>query len=290
VHVHGATSPKYDSTGMVTGLDNGGTFIEEFRQYLDDAFARDILIFPCLWNGAVVQEREKLHGLLTEPAKLQSYLDNALTPWVTALKDHPALGGWDIINEWEGFIRTGVADPEPCYDSVHLTNSGCGWAGQLYTPKEILRFLNWQADAIYKADPHALVTAGSCCQLTNTDNFGKFNYYKDDCLVKGGGKANGMLNFYSTHSYAWQGNFPTESAFKNDPADLGLDKPIVIAEFQEKDNSGGGMTDVQMFQYIYSHGYQGAWVWSDDTEAAQAAGIKAINGQTGAAGLVNFPL
>jgi hypothetical protein len=33
------------------------------------------------------------------------------------------------------------------------------------------------------------VTAGSSAQVTNTDNFGKFNYYKDECLVKAGNKS-----------------------------------------------------------------------------------------------------
>jgi mannan endo-1,4-beta-mannosidase len=58
VHVHGAVSPAFDSSGLVTGLDRDGTFIDEFKQYLDDALARNILIFPTLWNGAVVQDKE----------------------------------------------------------------------------------------------------------------------------------------------------------------------------------------------------------------------------------------
>jgi len=290
VHVHGSTSPKFDGSGHVTALDNDGTFISDFKQYLDDARTRGILVFPTLWNGAVVQDADKLKGLITDTGKLQSYLDHALTPWVNAVKDHPALGGWDIINEWEGFVKPGVHDNEPCFDSTHLQGTGAGWAGQLYSVHDILRFLNWQADAILRADPHALVTAGSWSQNSQTDNFGKFNYYKDTCLVKAGGKANGKLNFYSTHAYAWQGHFPQESVFQHSANDFGLDKPLVVAEFQEKDNSGGGMNDAQMFHYVYDHGYQGAWVWSDDTEAAQAAGIKALNHQNGAAGLVNFAL
>nr|KAG5685322.1 hypothetical protein BaRGS_003344 [Batillaria attramentaria]KAG5687815.1 hypothetical protein BaRGS_005445 [Batillaria attramentaria] len=61
--------------------------------------------------------------------------------------------------------------------------------------------------------------------------------------------------------------------------DYKLDKPLVVAEFMEKDNSGAGMNDAQMFTYVHSHGYAGAWVWSDDTESAQAAGIRALKGQ-----------
>jgi hypothetical protein len=58
------------------------------------------------------------------------------------------------------------------------------------------RFINWQAAAIYEADPQALVTAGSSAQVTNTDNFGKFNFYKDECLVKAGNKSTVSVFFW----------------------------------------------------------------------------------------------
>ncbi|KAK7466635.1 hypothetical protein BaRGS_00037292 [Batillaria attramentaria] len=40
VHIHGATSPKFNSSGHVTGLDNDGSFLSDFKRYLDDARAR----------------------------------------------------------------------------------------------------------------------------------------------------------------------------------------------------------------------------------------------------------
>lgn len=54
VHIDGATSPQFDSNGYVTGLDNDGSFLTDFKRYLDDALERNILIFPTLWNGAYV--------------------------------------------------------------------------------------------------------------------------------------------------------------------------------------------------------------------------------------------
>jgi mannan endo-1,4-beta-mannosidase len=42
----------------VTGLDSDGSFLNDFKQYLDDAHARGILIFPTLWNGALKQHPE----------------------------------------------------------------------------------------------------------------------------------------------------------------------------------------------------------------------------------------
>lgn len=50
------------------------------------------------------------------------------------------------------------------------------------------RFINWQVDAIRQVDPQALVTAGSWEARDNVDKWGGFNLYKDECLVKAGGK------------------------------------------------------------------------------------------------------
>ena len=83
----------------------------------------------------------ELSGLITVPSKLQSYLDNALTPWVNAVKHHPALGGWDIINEMEGFIRTDIHDSERCFDTSKLAGTGAGWAGHAYSARDLLRLV-----------------------------------------------------------------------------------------------------------------------------------------------------
>ena len=82
----------------------------------------------------------RLHGLITDTSKLQSYVDRALVPWVRAVKDHPALGGWDIINEMEGFIQPGHHDSEPCFDTTFLAGSGAGWTGATYTARQLLRW------------------------------------------------------------------------------------------------------------------------------------------------------
>lgn len=49
---------------------------------------------------------------------------------VTALKGHPALAAWDVINEPEGLVYNNRADSNSCFDTVPLVNSGAGWTGK----------------------------------------------------------------------------------------------------------------------------------------------------------------
>ena len=77
--------------------------------------------------------------MIKDTDKLQSYIDNCLTPMVNAFKDEPGFGGWDIINEPGGEMIPGVASDDPCQDTSALENSGMGWEGELYTPLDIQR-------------------------------------------------------------------------------------------------------------------------------------------------------
>ncbi|ESO92793.1 hypothetical protein LOTGIDRAFT_216450 [Lottia gigantea] len=295
IHVEGVISPHFDSNGYVTGLDKVGTFIAEFKEYLAKAQSYNILIFPCLWNGAVKQNHEHLHGLIVDNAKLQSYIDKALIPWVKAVKDEPALGGWDIMNEFEGEIKPGLHSNEPCFDTVFLQNSGAGWAGATYSAQQFLRFINWQTDAIRRTDPEALVTAGSWNARDNTDKMNTHNLYSDKCLIKAGGRKHGTLNFFSSHSYAWQGKYDEFAPFKHKASDYGFNRPFVIAEFNQV--SGAGMDITEQFAWAYNQGYGGAWTWhlhadgsNTDSTANQLRGMKSVRNKNDQSkgGLVAF--
>ncbi|CAG5119408.1 unnamed protein product [Candidula unifasciata] len=280
IHIQGETSPNYDSNGNVIGLDAKGTFLDDFKDLLDLAKKYNIFAFPTLWNGAVNQDGQNhLNGLVTDAKKLQTYLDKALTPLVQAVKGHPALGGWDIINEIEGMVIPGRKTADKCYDTTALANSGAGWAGNKYNYEDVLRFVNWQAAAIKSADPESLVSVGVWNPRSNTDQFGQVNHYSDECLVKAGGKANGKLDFWQFHSYDWQGQFDDVSPFKHSYADYKVDRPILIGEFWEK--GGGGLKIAELFEYIYNHGYAGAWSWDLVNEGGnQRPGIAHIKSYT----------
>lgn len=280
IHMQGESSPAFDSNGFVTGMDvPGGSFLDDFKDMLNISRANDIIIIPCLWNGAVNQDNKGyLDGLIKDPAKLQSYIDNVLTPLVNAVKDNPAAGIWDIMNEPEGLLIPDQADTDPCFDTKALANSGAGWASRKYTFKEILRFVNLQAAAIKAADPQALVSVGVWNPKSNTDQFGFINHYKDECLVKAGGKSTGTLDIWQYHSYSWQGKFDEVAAFVHSAADYKETKPIVVGEFWTQD--GGGMTITEMFDYVYNHGYSGAWSWDIHSHGEQRDGITHIKDYT----------
>ncbi|XP_046582032.1 mannan endo-1,4-beta-mannosidase-like isoform X1 [Haliotis rubra] len=273
VHIEGATSPHFDSNGNVLSLDQKGTFLSDMHEFLESARKYNVLVFFCLWNAAVKQNHANMDGLIKDMTKLQSYLDNALIPWVKAVKDEPAMGGWDIINEMEGEMKKNMASTDPCYDTTILAHKGTGWAGQLYSPQEFQRFINRQIAAIKSADPEALVTVGSGSDMSN--KLGSQNYYSDTCLIKSGGQRMGTLSFYSVHSYDWQGKFPSDSPFLHSASEYGADRPIIIGEFSQV--KGAGMKIEDMFQWAYDKGYAGAWSWQ---ALATGGGSDTIDTQT----------
>ncbi|CAC5396182.1 Mannan endo-1,4-beta-mannosidase [Mytilus coruscus] len=224
LHIEGESTPQFDNNGYVTGIDN--TLISDMRAYLQAAKRHNILIFFSLWNAAVTSKSHyRLNGLMVDTRQLQSYIDHALKPIAYPLKNEKALGGWDMINEPEGEIKPGGSSSEPCFDTTHLSGSREGWAGRL--------FVNWQAAAIKKVDPGAMVTVGSWNTKTDTDTMGFHNLYSDYCLVKAGGKQS--------------------QSFSN----FRLNKPMVIGEFNQE--HGARMSSEFMFEWAYTKGYSGAW-------------------------------
>jgi len=249
--------------------------ISDMRHYLWTAQDQVILVFWCLWNGAVLRNQKTIN-LFSDSNKLQSFINNALVPIVKALSNESAVGGWEIMNEPEGSVQIND-DGNPCFSTTILSGSGAGWAGTNIPMKNIQQFVNWQADAIHNADPKALVTVGSWSEKAQTDQFGYRNYYKDECLVAAGGRAKGTLDFYQVHSYGFNGQFNTNAPFKKSYSDYNLDKPLVVGEFDAE--SSGGWTAAQLYEYVYDHGYHGAWGWTAEPQYGNFAGMASLKGK-----------
>jgi len=283
LHVEGDNNPLFDDNGFVVGTDAAGTLVEEMRAYLRAAAELDVLVFFCLWNGAVLRNQKTL-GLFASAPKLQSYLDKVLSPMVAALAGEAALGGWEVMNEPEGSVAAGVADAEACFDTMALKNTGAGWAQPDHPipMQQVLRFVGAHAAAIHAADPKALVTVGAWSEhsISDVQVAGRQDlqdYYTPACLAKATGGA-AALDFYQVHSYAQKGRDFQESApFRQDKAAYGLRVPLVVGEFSPG-GAAHGQSAAQLYEYAHAHGYGGAWGWTAEADPTLYDGMASLRG------------
>jgi hypothetical protein len=254
IHVNGSTSPIMDQKSGLIILPPG--FQYTLAHALDLAWERGIMVVLCLWSfdmlkpGTSVNMDNNLR-LFEDPAYTRKYVDGALRPLVKALKDHPAVLCWEIINEPEGVL-------------TH------GWTTTRTTLKSVQRFINLQAAGIHREDPEALVTVGSNVGMVANVK-GMVNNYSDDKLIKAGGEKNGILDFYEFHYYPHSEGEMT-SPFHHPVSYWNLDKPILIGEFPAfgmEDNGRGyapktKLTPEECYLFAYKNGYAGAlsWTWT----------------------------
>lgn len=237
LHCSGDVSPQWGGDGRVTGIP--GDLIPSMRAYLRVAKEQNILVVFVLWNFMITQRHANFY---TDDSIVQSYIDNALIPMVTALKDEPALAAWEISNEPEG------------------TASEYGWETNKVPIARIQRAINWQAHAIHTIDKNLLVTIGSWAADANTDAVWGFqNRYTNARLIAAGGRSLGYLDFYQLHYYRWMGRHTSRSLIDNPASFYKLDKPLVLGEFSQSGTDG--MTIEQMYHHAYDTGYAGAWAW-----------------------------
>ncbi len=246
LHTNGTVTPGYESSGMVQNLPQ--SHIDGITSVLNAAHAAGVAIDLSLWSfdmlqadaGATYVQNE---ALLMQDAIRQSYITNYLTPLVNALKGNPGLYSYEIFNEPEGMIPT-------------------GWATYRVAESYIQKTVNLFASAIHTADPTALVTNGSQEFQYCSNVAGKTNYYSDAALRNAGGMQNGTLDFYEVHYYTSNGT--SNSCFLHPASYWGLDKKLVMGEFYAADTDG--VTQDNVYTYLYSNGYNGAWGWAYETD------------------------
>ena len=258
-HTNGAKTPTYDSSGLAAKISDAN--IADVKKILDGAAAAGQAVVVSLWSfnmlksdqvSATILQNNK--DLLQKDANRQAYVDNVITPLVTALKGHPGLYAWEAFNEPEGMINDGP-NTSP-------------WTGSNYVSiKDIQKCVNWFAAGVHTADPSALFTNGAWTFLANTDVDGHKNYYSDSQLKTIGGKSNGTLDFYQVHYYDnWGtvGGANSVSPFVYPASHWALDKPIMIGEFWNVDSPGPSNSTIKgadLYTTLYNNGYLGGWAW-----------------------------
>lgn len=263
----GRGAPEFDSPsgGAVTGFDSATLPAIADAARLAEQYNLQ-LVFT-LWSFDMLQpdgtpstkgeHAGGHHDLIVDAAKRRSFIDRALIPLLRyqvpgtsyTLGTHPAIYGWEVINEPEWAIRE--AGP-----------SNAGIAQQV-SLAEMQRFVAEVAGAIHR-NSNQTVTVGAAAMKWNSSTApgAQGNWWSDAALQRF--DADGYLDYYQIHFYDWMngdGKTWTYSPLKVSWAAGGFDKPVVIGEHPA--NAGGtGVGVRQMLDIFLTNCYAGAWGWS----------------------------
>lgn len=249
-HTTGMTTPGYDASGKAKPISAEN--IADVKKILDAASAEGVGVVISIWSFGMLDSGQTSNAdvlannklLLENDTNRQAYIDNVLTPLVTALKGYHGLFAWEIFNEPEGMSS----------DNGGWTNPQASRTAAVNLQKTV----NWFTSAIHNADPTALVTNGANNFSTLSPSKGK-NLWSDAALLAAGSKANGTLDFYEVHYYNTWNGANAFSPFLHPVSYWGLDKKVVIGEFWTDLTDGVAAAD--LYTNLYGNQYSGAWAW-----------------------------
>lgn len=243
MHTNGSVTPNIDPSGRVLGLSaqlSDQAVVAQVRRILDAAWEQGILLNITLFSFDMMCDngRQGANNAMLN-THYQSYIDKALTPLVSGLKDHPALFAWEIFNEAEG-----MAIGTSFFGDPNLQNCATGREQPTWVMQ---RFINHAAARIHALDPNVKVTS-------SVGHPSHFEDYTNSALLgQGFSVPGGDLDFYQIHWYA-----EDRDPFIKTSASYGAGRPIVVGEY----SFGPGRSIPQNSKTLFKNGYAGAWVWS----------------------------
>ncbi len=236
---NGAASPEFAPDGSVAGLEE--SFFEDFDVLVQTAEQYGLLLVPVLLDYGWLNEAELVgdvrvgghSDVIRDPAKRQTFLDNALRPLIQRYCGRTdVFWAWDIINEPEWAITdlpTSYVEPR----------SGRRQASDPVTSVQMKDFVEACALVIHEVCPSQSVTVGSA----------RLKWLRE--------WQNRNMDIYQFH---WYDPFASEEPLPWPPAcTLGLDKPVFIGEVPTKDtvHPPGDFLDAAC-----QGGYEGLLYWS----------------------------
>lgn len=262
LHTASTVTPAIDASGTVTGLSRDLTdaqVVEQVEGILDAAWEKGILVTFNLFSFNMVCDiNQPVRAKAMLENNFQSYIDEALTPLVSGVKDHPALFAWDVFNEPEG---------------MEMANLFCP-STETVTLETVQQVVNRTAAAIHKLDPNVKVTTS-----THTEYFDRFS--NSTLAMIPGFIQNGTIDFYSLHWYVgWM-----VSPFDTMVGDFNGDRPIIVGEYSP-DDAGAAPAPTESIRTLIGNGYKGAWPWSLTT-GDEAQIVNTIGDAASVAGLVD---
>jgi Cellulase (glycosyl hydrolase family 5) len=256
VHCDGRSSPEFNDSGFVTGLDS--TFLTDMADILNRAGNHNVMVMPCLWSFDMTKDNTSGAGkyggkhsdLIRSIPRTQSYIDNALVPMVKKFASTPNLFAWEIINE-----------PEWSVSDIQA-----GGAGDMVLKVEMQRFCGMIASAIH-SNSNKMATVGSASLKWCSPRVGPavLNMWSDSALSAAcGNDSKAALDFYQIHYYDWMFNAdwgydPMQLSPAKTPAWWKLDKPALVGECPA---ASGQYTVDQMIANCFANGYCGIMPWS----------------------------
>jgi len=256
IHCDGRSSPEFDGSGYVTGLD--GTFLDDLEDILLRAESHGVMVMPCLWSFDMTNDGTAgagpyagLHAdLIQDAARTQSYIDNALVPMLERLASAPNLFAWEIINE-------------PEWSVLGNTDETVGLG-------EMQRFCAMIAEAVHERSA-TMVSVGSASLKWNSDLVppAEGNWWSDEALIAAHSSALAYLDFYQVHYYDWMwdpgwGYDPFDVVTPKPTSHWLLDKPVLVGECPADDS--GMYTMSEQLDNAFANGYVGVMFWSYNSD------------------------
>ncbi len=261
IHCDGRANPEFDENGFCTGFD------PDFFMDLDDCFRLaqkyEIMIMPCLWSFDMCKDSRESAGeyagnhqeLLTDSAKMESYLQKCFLPMVKRYANQCNLFAWEVCNEpeWSLDRKSIPADKDWAYQSYHVV------------PILAMQKLTAKMASIVHRYSKKMVTTGSAAIRWNSDvaPSGIVNLWSDKMLMEANeNDPLSYLDFYQIHYYD---HFKASGA---DPYDTTrnidywkFDKPVLIGETPASKEKSAYYTPDQMLENALKNGYAGTMFW-----------------------------
>lgn len=254
VHCDGRANPEFDQHGYVTGLD--ANFLTELAALVSLAEEYNLLVILNLWSHDMLEDRRDVAGptagmhrsLITNIAKTNSYINNALIPMVQHLNQFCNILAWEVINE-----------PEWGMDIA-----GGGTTKQVVSKQEMQLFVGRCIKAI-KQHSEQMVTVGAYQPFYNQYEDSYHIWHESEFEALGFNCQEVYLDFYSIHYYNWMKN--KLSPFKKEAVEWQLGRPVLLAEIASAaSENSDGLLPMEQLQSCIDNGYAGVLFWSYQAE------------------------